>query len=291
MPADRSIRVLGYAHTDLPFEFCGGVPIQSGKGLATLAMHYSLISERDADGEVHHHLVDCGFDEPWIPRFGFYDYEPPEIVLGKVGVRPEEIETILVSHMHFDHVNNISRFPNAEVYVQWAEWEGWSKVLGLPPLYTPLGEGSWIVSSFDRGDLAVFAGLAGAGRLHFMGDLDEPLPGVVGHLSEGGHSFGIQWFSVPTSNGDYVVASDTAMWYSNIEQMWPSGYTNGGTYQMLMAYGALHEYVAGDLDRILPGHDMLVFDRHPSWRTGANDVAEVHVADWDRSHRPAEAPA
>ena len=32
MSADRSIRVLGYAHTDLPFEFCGGVPIQSGKG-------------------------------------------------------------------------------------------------------------------------------------------------------------------------------------------------------------------------------------------------------------------
>ena len=29
MPADYSIRVLNYAHTDLPFEFCGGVPIHS----------------------------------------------------------------------------------------------------------------------------------------------------------------------------------------------------------------------------------------------------------------------
>ena len=60
----------------LPFEFCGGVPIHSGEGLATLAMHYTLISGRDDDGTVHHHLVDCGFDEPWIPRFGFYDLVP-----------------------------------------------------------------------------------------------------------------------------------------------------------------------------------------------------------------------
>ncbi len=291
MPVDYSIRVLNYAHTDLPFEFCGGVPIHSGEGLATLAMHYTLISGRDDDGAVHHHLVDCGFDEPWIPRFGFYDYEPPETVLAKVGVTPADIESVLVSHMHFDHVNNISRFPNAQVYVQWEEFQGWCKVLGLPSRFTPLGESSWITSSFDRGDLAVFAGLAGEGRLHYMADLDEPLAGIAGHLSAGGHTFGIQWFTVPTSNGEYVVASDTAMWYSNIEEMWPSGYTNGGTYQMLMTYGELQERVGGELERVIPGHDMKVFERHPSWLAGPNHVAEVHVASWDESRRAAATAA
>ena len=69
---------------------------------------------------------------------------------------------------------------------------------------------------------------------------------------------------MPTSNGEYVVASDTAMWYSNIEEMWPSGYTNGGTYQMLMTYGELQERVGGEIDRVIPGHDMKVFERHPS---------------------------
>ena len=168
MAADYSVRVLNYAHTDLPFEFCGGVPIHSGEGVTTLAMQYTLLSGRDDDGSVHHHLVDVGFDAPWIPRFGFYGYEAPDAVLAKVGLTPADIETVLVSHMHFDHVNNISRFPNAEVYVQWEEFQGWSKVLGLPSRYTPLGEQSWITSSFDRGDLAVFGGLAGEGRLHFM---------------------------------------------------------------------------------------------------------------------------
>jgi hypothetical protein len=31
---------------------------------------------------------------------------------------------------------------------------------------------------------------------------------------------------------------------------------------------------------------MLVFDRHPSWKVGPNEVAEVHVAGWDTSRRP-----
>lgn len=269
-------------------EFCGGVPIHSGEGLSTLSMHYVLLSEQNEAGDTRHHLIDVGFDEPWIPRFGFYDYESPEVVLAKVGLGPSDIASVLVSHMHFDHVNNIHRFPTADVHVQWAEFEGWARVLGLPKRFTPLGEGSWITSSFDRDDLAVFAGIAAEHRLHFMGDLDAPVPGVVGHLGPGGHSFGIQWFAVPTGDSEIVVASDAAMWYSNLEEMWPSGYTNGDAYQMLMTYGAISEYVSDDLDRVVPGHDMEIFKRFSSWRAGTNDVAEVHVAAWDESRRPTQ---
>ena len=155
MAPDYSVRVLNYAHTDLPFEFCGGVPIHSGQGVTTLAMQYTLLSGRDDDGSVHHHLVDVGFDAPWIPRFGFYDYEAPDAVLAKVGLTPADIETVLVSHMHFDHVNNISRFPNAQVYVQWEEFQGWSKVLALPSRYTPLGEQSWSPVAVADGKLYI----------------------------------------------------------------------------------------------------------------------------------------
>ena len=84
-----------------------------------------------------------------------------------------------------------------------------------------------------------------------------------------------------TSNGPYVVAGDAVMWYSNVEEMWPSGYTNGNTYNMLMTYGQIHTYLGGDVDRIIPGHDPLVFSRHPSWKVGANEVGEVHLAEWD----------
>jgi glyoxylase-like metal-dependent hydrolase (beta-lactamase superfamily II) len=282
--SDISIRAFCYAHVDLPVEFFGGVPLHSGEGVKQAAMIYTLISERDADGTVHHHLVDCGFDEPWIPRFGFYDFEAPQVILDKVGVKPEQIETVFVTHMHFDHVNNLHRFPNADVVVQRVERESWVQAMTLPERYTPMGEGSWLTSSFDRGDLAVFDRLEAEGRLRLVEDGDELHPGIIGHLSPGGHTFGIQWLSIDTPEGPIVVASDTAMWFSNIEEMWPSGYTNGNTFQMLLTYGELGEFLSDDLDRLIPGHDMRLFDRHDSKRIGANEVAELRVASWDSSH-------
>ncbi len=288
---DFSIRTLCYSHVDLPVEFFGGVPIHSGQGVKTAAMVYTLLSEQDENGAVHHHLVDCGFDVPWIPRFGFYDYEPPDVVLAKVGVTPDEIESVFVSHMHFDHVNNLHRFPHATVVVQQAEYDGWVNALELPGRYTPMGDQSWILSSFDTGDMAAFQAMKAEGRLRLVGDEETLHPGVVGHLSPGGHTFGVQWLDIDTPDGPVVVASDTAMWYSNIEEMWPSGYTNGNTYQMLLTYGEIAEFVGDDLGRVIPGHDMRVFETFPSQKLGANEVAEVRVASWDTGRIDNSGPA
>ena len=287
MYRDISIRPLCYAHVDLPRDFFGGVPIHSLEGTSTSPMVYVLLSVQDDGGTVHHHLVDAGFRaEKWINRFGFSDYETPAETLAKVGVTPEEIESVLLTHMHFDHANNLVAFPNAHVYVQWDEFEGWTKALGLPMHFTPMGDESWITSSFDRDDMQMYGALLRDHKLHFVRDGDEVLPGVTCRLAKDGHTFGSQWFSVETSNGRYVVAGDSVMWYSNVEEMWPSGYTNGSTYNMLMTYGDIYEELRGDVDRIVPGHDILLFERHPSWKAGPNEVAEVHVADWDTSRRP-----
>lgn len=289
MTADRSIRVLNYAHLDAPTEFCGGVPLHSNQGFTKLSMNYILISEQDENQKTHHYLVDIGFDKHWIPMWGgFTDWEPPDVVLGKVGVRPEEIEKIFVSHMHFDHVNAISYLPNAEAYVQWAEFEFWAKAVTMAERHWPQGKNSWLMSPFDRNDLAVFAKLAADKKLHFMTDLDEPHPGILGHLSHG-HTTGIQWFTVPTAKTDFVVATDCAMWFSNIEERWPAGYLNGDCFEALMTFDAINEYVSGDLDRVLPGHDLSVFDRHPSYAVNGNEVAEIVIASWDRSYNPAAA--
>lgn len=287
---DYSIRPFCFAHADMPREFFAGVPIHSGEGFSTCAMIYVLLSGQDDDGSVHHYVVDAGFHaEKWIQKFSFFDWESPEDVLGKVGVHPSEIEKVFLTHMHFDHANNVGAFPNADVYVQLDEYHGWLEALALPDLYTPLGEDSWITSSFERDDARVFGELARDRRLKFCGDKEELAPGIRGHLSKDGHTFGTQWISVDTSNGPYVIAGDAVMWYSNVEEMWPSGYTNGNTYKMLMTYGQIYEYLQGDVNRIVPGHDLLLFDRHPSWKVNNNEVAEVHVAQWDKSLRPVDA--
>ncbi len=45
-----------------------------------------------------------------------------EIQLAMCGVRKEQIDTVIISHMHFDHTGNISMFPNARFYVPKADF-------------------------------------------------------------------------------------------------------------------------------------------------------------------------
>lgn len=280
---DYSLRSLCYAHVDHPAEFFGGVPIHSEEGRRQAAMHYVLLSRIGEDGRQHHHLIDVGFTEQsWIERHGFYDWEPPEAVLARVGLTPSAIESVFLTHMHFDHMNALRSFPQAEVYVQRSEYEFWREVIALPERFFPLGRESFLISSFHADDLGLVEQLAAAGRLHFVEDGVELLPGVHGHLSRGGHSFGLQWLSVETGGGRYAIASDAAMWYSNLEEMWPSGYTGGSTYVMVRTYGDLLEAVDGDLGRIVPGHDMRIYENFPSWRQGRGEVAEVYLAPWDQ---------
>jgi len=291
MPLQRSIRVFNYAHLVAPSEFCAGVPIHSNQGFTKYSLNYVLISERDELGKVHHYLVDVGFDEPWIQMWGgFTEWEPPGAVLAKVGVRPEDIEKIFISHMHFDHINALRYLPNAQAYVQRAEMELWTDVVNWDKRNWPQGKDSWLMSSFDRGDLVVMAQLAADERLHLMSDLDEPHPGIVGHLSDG-HTHGIQWFTVTTGKQEIVVATDCAMMLSNIEERWPAGYLQGDCMGAIRTFDEINEYVTGDLDRVLPGHDLTVFDRHPTFTVNGNEVAEVVIADWDRSYDPAFAQA
>jgi len=43
--------------------------------------------------------------------------------LAKQGTEPNAIKAVFLSHLHFDHSNNIDLFPNAKVYVSKKEWE------------------------------------------------------------------------------------------------------------------------------------------------------------------------
>lgn len=40
-----------------------------------------------------------------------------EVQLAKCGVQKEQIDTVILSHMHFDHTGNISLFKHADIYV------------------------------------------------------------------------------------------------------------------------------------------------------------------------------
>lgn len=81
-------------------------------------------------------LVETGNGGKWSPKeraiFGIED-RTVETALGEIGVSPEQIDLIIVTHLHFDHAGGLTRmapsgelvptFPNAEVVVQQREWD------------------------------------------------------------------------------------------------------------------------------------------------------------------------
>lgn len=83
------------------------------------------------------------------------------------GVRPEEVDTVLFSHLHRDHIGWLQRdgepcFPNADHLVADAEWSYWTTAGNLGAGPAPKKE-----------QLDALAGLVG-----FVSDGDTPVPGV-----------------------------------------------------------------------------------------------------------------
>ncbi len=81
-------------------------------------------------------LVETGCGDKWTEKErGYWDLERRTVVdaLREVGTAPEQIDCVIVTHLHFDHAAALTRFdgdgrpvptfPNATVIVQAAEWQ------------------------------------------------------------------------------------------------------------------------------------------------------------------------
>lgn len=285
---DYSIWSLAYCQVDIPRDFMGGSGIYSNHGTIQAPMLYTLLIGGEVGGKQHIALVDCGFrNDYWLDRYAFSRWEEPRDVLGRIGVTPEDIEVILVTHMHFDHMGNFEAFPNAQLVVQLDEYLGWSEAVCNAHHLQTEEEKAWIFSSFDPTDLVRAAAGVSSGRVRFIRGDEEVLPGVTARLAKDSHTFGSQWFSVQTQNGPYAIAGDTVYWYSNVERMWPPGYNQGNPFNLLEVYKTMQHELRRETSRIIPGHDPLIRERHPSWiAESGNEVSEITLREGDRSRRP-----
>ena len=281
---DHSIWSYCYARGRVPTDMMGGCPVCSNQGMTDIPMLYSVIASAPEAAEKRLILVDCGFKSgDSMTGSRFQNIEMPEAVLAKTGFRPEDVDTLVLTHLHFDHAGNFEAFPNARIYVQRREYERWIEVLAKIPDLS-VGKQNWALSSMDAEVIERFSAAVRDGRAVLLDGDAEIAPGVHCRLAADTHTFGSQWVEVETRSGPYVIAGDCVYWYSNIERMWPPGYVQGNPWNLLTAYDRLKTLVGEDrLERIIPGHDMQVFTRHRNWLSGLNPVAEVHLAEGEAS--------
>jgi len=72
------------------------------------------------EGTTENMLVDAGGDSAISQKLGRYpkDIQPLDSSLKSFGISFEEIDLIILTHLHYDHVAQASRFPNAKFVVQ-----------------------------------------------------------------------------------------------------------------------------------------------------------------------------
>jgi glyoxylase-like metal-dependent hydrolase (beta-lactamase superfamily II) len=291
MTADYSIWVLCYARTKVSGDFMGGSPIASNTGTFEIPMLYTLVVSAPGTKDRRVIAIDTGFGESGFASAEeklsgmFTEIEWPSAVLGKIGFRPEDVDTIILTHMHADHAGNVVAFPRAKVYVQREEYEGWTR-LRRGELIKTAGPGSWALSSinwenFDRFDEAI-----AAGRVTLLDGDREVARGITCRLAAQSHTFGSQWVEIETPSGPHIVAGDCVYWYANLEKMWPPGYIQGNPWNVMQVFEKMTGIIGDKLPRVVPGHDMEVFKRNVNWTVGLNPIAELHLAAGEKSRRP-----
>jgi glyoxylase-like metal-dependent hydrolase (beta-lactamase superfamily II) len=197
-------------------------------------------------------LIDAGFyREKFMQRWRPASYERPSAAVARLGLQPEDITDVVISHVHWDHLDGVDLFPRARVWIQRAEYEHYIDSAGLPRS-----------STIDSLDAAMLSALARAGRVYLIaGDSVEIIPGIRVYTG-GKHTHASQYAHVQTATGSVVIASDNAYLYENLERRRPITQTLD-SLSNLRAQDRMRRLVSSSA-LIVPGHDPAVFTRFPT---------------------------
>lgn len=236
--------------------------IQGAYGDGTIDLPFAFVLAR---GKGRNVLVDCGFMKEGngvavAEKFGIPRWISPVRLLAEMGLAPDDITDIVLSHAHFDHMGSIEQFPKATLYIQKRELLSWIEIMALPRQFGFLG------AVLDPDDIYSALDAAREHRLVLLeGDKDNVLPGV--HVRHGeGHTIGQQFITLDTAKGRMVVAGDCVYGARNLTGTnndgvyIPLGSGIGSVWDQLKSLDRINQEIGGRMERLIILHD---FDR---WR-------------------------
>ena len=206
---------------------------------------------KGVDGRIA--IVDTGFHrEQYFRQFTVKDYIAPSEAIAPLGLKPENVTDIFLSHMHWDHAGGIDLFPAARVWVQKDEYD----------YYTgDAWQSRTTHGGIDADDVLEIVKRNTQGKVSFVrGDDDTSLSGIVFGVG-GKHTWASQFVTVQTREHTVVIASDNMYLYENLDTHKPIAQTldassNLRTQDRMCA-------LASEPRLLVPGHDPAVFARFP----------------------------
>jgi glyoxylase-like metal-dependent hydrolase (beta-lactamase superfamily II) len=227
------------------------------------AMDYFVWAIRNDNRTV---IVDTGYDEQEGRRRGRPILRDPIRCLADIGIEAETVETVIVTHLHYDHAGSLDRFPNATFHLQAAE---------MAFATGPCMCHATLRAPFTAEHVCALVRKVYSGKVVFHDGASEVAPGIEVHAI-GGHSRGLQCVRVKTARGWMVLASDASHYYENYlsKKLFP---VVVDAEAMLNGFAALPRLASG-VDLVIPGHDPLVRQLFPEV-AGGQGGASVHRLD------------
>jgi len=203
-------------------------------------------------------LVDAGYlsDLEIVKEMHAPFYIRPDSVLQEMNIRAEEITDIILTHPHWDHIDGISLFTKAHIWIQKEDYnyfvgEAWQK------------EGRH--GGFYKRNVDSLVSLNVAGKLTLVdGDNIEIFPGI-NVFTGSRHTFNSQFVLVQTGADKVIIASDNIWIYYNLDKLASSPFPDG-TFDTLAYVKSMQRMktLASNIKYIIPGHDTAIFSRFPT---------------------------
>lgn len=210
-------------------------------------------------------VFDTGFDAKMADKRQRQLLRPVGEGLKMIGIDPDKVEDVIISHMHFDHSGNHDLFPKARYHVQDMEM---AYCTGRCMCH------DYLRHPFTYEDVASMIAKLFSGRVAFHDGVSEIAPNLTAHRV-GGHSKGLQVLRVKTARGWVVLGSDASHFYANFEQNRPFPVVES-TSDMLEGYQTMRK-LASSPKHIIPGHDPLVLARYPAALPDVNDIVRLDL--------------
>jgi len=197
-------------------------------------------------------LVDTGMRDPTramdVHRLGPHRARPEwslEAQLRNHGLAPEDIPTVILTHLHYDHAGGCHLLPRARFLVQRTELMAAAAPIGPPGL--EIGSRDLF---FDRKDVA---GLVDDlwDRVQLLEGDAEPFPGIRCVVYPDSHTPGSQCVYVDTEDGVVAIVGDMVRKVDlNVDKAIPPG-----LFYDLEAMRRAIEDIRRRADLIYPAHD------------------------------------
>jgi len=262
--ADYSVWIVEYARVA---EYPVGAVLYGRWNAGHLVLPYCYAVVK---GEGHLAVVDTGFNYDEFGKvladtYGVSDWQSADTVLERIGIDPADVDTMILTHNHFDHAGGVEAFPNAHVYIQEREVSKYLWAKGLPDRL------QWLTTATDPDLMLWLVNRMKQNKLTLLQGEAEILPGVRALPALDTHTAGSQYVTIENaSDGRWLLAGDNCYVYESFTgtdgdgRFIPIGLAFGSMEQCMLTMEEMWQYVEGEVTRIVPFHEQNLWETFPT---------------------------